>query len=238
VLADDFVVRVNNFFFERRFHLGPRVDLAVLGGDPRVAPFMAETLRRCGDYDLRAWTSHDPRVIRGIGRMPAPHVPMRLRDAHVARALDALRARHDREVTTGIFAVLTAHALGAERIVLAGMDLYGGPARYPFAPGRRMRALMGQDLGRRGADPQLHDTDLDRAVLAMLAARGDVALHAAAPTPRLDDLMPPAPARDGARPDDRPRSPPEDWAPRAGAYPVALLRALRASRALLGRVRG
>jgi hypothetical protein len=228
-LAGDYVVRVNNFFFETRFHLGPRVDLAVLGGDPRVAPFMAETLRRCGDYGILAWTSHDPRVIRAARRplRRAAHLPMRLRDAHLARALDALRGRYQKEVSTGVFAVLAAHGLGAERIVLAGMDLYSGPVRYPFVPGRRMRALMGRDLGRRGVDRRLHDADLDRAVLAMLAGRGDAILHAAAPTPGLGALMELAPTRAGVPVADDPRTPPADWAGRSGLYPIGALSVLR-----------
>ena len=73
LLADDFVIRTNNFFFERRFHLGRRVDLALMGGDPRVAPFMFETLYRCrADYDIRAITSVNSRVAKAGQRRFAP----------------------------------------------------------------------------------------------------------------------------------------------------------------------
>ena len=64
VLETDFIIRTNNFFFETHYYLGRRVDLAMMGGDPRVAPFMFETLWQCRkDYDLQGWSSFNPKVV-------------------------------------------------------------------------------------------------------------------------------------------------------------------------------
>ena len=61
VLASDQVVRTNNFFFEEQYYVGRRVDLAFIGGDPRVAPFVLATLAHAREsYELRAWSASHP----------------------------------------------------------------------------------------------------------------------------------------------------------------------------------
>lgn len=230
ILASDRVIRTNNFFFETSYHLGRRVDLAMMGGDPRVAPFMFETLWQCRqDYDLRGWTSFNPKVERAGRRRFGPlFQPMRYRDAHVEQAVAALIARYGRVPTTGIYGLLMGHALGAERIILAGLDSYAGPRRYPFEPGRHFRELMGTDLNSRGLDTHLHDQCLDKAVVEMLAARADVEILSATPDGWAGELLPLAPLRAGPRMDTGPRAnPPADWVGRAGLYPIALLKTLR-----------
>ncbi|MCZ0811381.1 alpha-2,3-sialyltransferase [Roseovarius sp. EGI FJ00037] len=229
VLAGDTVFRTNNFFFEPRHFLGRQVDMAVMAGDPRVAPFMFETLWRCRhDYDLRAWTSHNPAVIRaGRRRFKSLFRPMGYRDAHVGKVVDSLVAHHQRKPMTGTYAVLMAHGLGMDRIVLAGLDLYGATQRYIYRPGPQCRALMGQDLGQRGADERLHAPDLDRAILEALMQRGDVSLSRASDDTMLDDLLPLAPSREGATFAATPRRAPTDWAARSGLYDIRMLRALR-----------
>jgi len=235
IRADDFIIRTNNFFFERSFHLGQRVDMAFMGGDPRVAPFMFETLYRCrADYDLRSWSSHNPKVIRaGQRRFKQSFQPMRYRDSALEAEVRQLITRHERHPTTGIYAVLMAHGLGAERIILAGMDFYGGHTRYPFEPGPHYRALMGQDLGQRGLDRQLHDLDLDHAILRLLQARGDVQLWRVGDSALLRDVSAPAPDREGGVLDLPRAPPPNDWAGRAGLYPIEALKLLRRSSAAL-----
>ncbi|WP_065323912.1 alpha-2,3-sialyltransferase [Tritonibacter mobilis] len=235
ILADDFIIRTNNFFFEQRFHLGRRVDLAFMGGDPRVAPFMFETLYRCrSDYDLGGWSSHNPRVIRaGRRRFGQNFYPMRYRDTSLETRVRQLISRHGRHPTTGIYAVLMAHGLGAETILLAGMDFYGTRNRYPFSPGPHYRALMGQDLAHRGFDHHLHDLELDHAILRLLQARGDVRLLRLGDSPVLRDVTTPTPDR-GGRGLDLPRTaPPTDWASRAGLYPIGALKALRRGKTAL-----
>jgi hypothetical protein len=238
ICPEDFIIRVNNFFFEPQFYLGQRVDLAFMAGDPRVAPFMFETLHRCrGDYDLRAWTSHNPKVVRaGQRRFGALHQPMRYRDAALEAEVTALCVQYGRQPTSGIYAVLMAHAMGAQEIILAGLDFYSQPRRYPFEPGPHYRALMGQDLGRRGLDTRLHDPELDRAVLKLLNARGDVRLLTAAETPALEGLAEPAPVRGGAMLTVQRQAPPAEWASRSGLYPIALLKILRRGSALLRQI--
>lgn len=229
IQRDDFIIRTNNFFFEPRFYLGQRVDLAFMGGDPRVAPFMFETLYRCrDDYDLRGWSSHNPPVIRaGMRRFGSQFQAMCYRDAVIERDVHALIARTGRHPTTGVYAVLMAHGLGAEQIILAGMDFYTCGERYPFEPGPHYRALMGQDLGQRGLDRHLHDLELDHAILRLLQARGDVRLMRIGDNPLLEDVSDPAPDRGGGDLSHARSSPPTDWADSAGMYPIWVLKLLR-----------
>ncbi len=244
VLQGDRIVRVNNFFFETAFHLGPRVDLAYVAGDPRVSPFVFRTLRRAaGDYDVRGWSAHLPRVISaghrhfGPGYVPAPSLYPEL-----DRAVSALKSRHKARPTGGVMAILMAQALGATRVILCGIDLYHGPSRYHYRPGRHQRDLMGANLNDRGYDLDQHDPDLDRAILGLLAERPDLTLLNGSGAPALEGLMDQAPVRDGAAivVHDKPAQ--MDWESRAGLYPVALLKALRSGRAwqrrLTDRLRG
>lgn len=230
VLETDFIIRTNNFFFETQYYLGRRVDLAMMGGDPRVAPFMFETLWQCRkDYDLQGWSSFNPKVVpAGNRRFSTLFQPMRYRDAHVERAVEALCAKYGKVPMTGTYALLMAHGMGAEQVILAGVDLYDGGRRYPFEPGRHYRDLMGADVNARGADARLHDTALDREVLEMLLARGDMAVMRSVETGVLESQLPLAPQREGPalRPVPRPTAP-TDWAPRSGAYPIRLLKVLR-----------
>ncbi|MEL0439195.1 hypothetical protein [Phycobacter sp. K97] len=229
IRTDDFIIRTNNFFFEPDFYLGRRVDLAFMAGDPRVAPFMFETLYRCrADYDLGSWTSHNPRVVRaGQRRFAALYQPMRYRDAHIEAEVQRLIARHQRHPTTGLYALLMAHAMGAEEIILAGFDFYTGNRRYPFEPGPHFRALMGQDLGQRGFDHHLHAPELDLDILRALRARGDCRLLRAADNPVLAPLTELAPLRGGTSLRVPRDNPPRDWAWRSGLYPISLLKLLR-----------
>ena len=229
IRPDDFIIRTNNFFFEPDFDLGRRVDLAFMAGDPRVAPFMFETLYRCRqDYELGGWTSHNPRVVRaGQRRFGALYQPMRYRDAHIEAEVQRLIARYQRHPTTGLYALLMAHAMGAEEIILAGFDFYTGNRRYPFEPGPHFRALMGQDLGRRGFDQHLHALELDLDILRALRDRGDCRLLRVGENPVLQGLTELAPLRGGASLRLARKNPPQDWVSRSGIYPISLLKLLR-----------
>lgn len=239
IQADDFIIRINNFFFEPRFFLGQRVDLAFMAGDPRVAPFMFETLHRCrGDYDLRAWSSHNPKVARAGQRRFGPlYQPMRFRDQEIEAQVQALTRRYDRRPTSGIYAVLMAHALGAQEIILAGLDFYSHPRRYPYELGPHYRALMGQDLGARGVDKHLHHLQLDLDILKVLKERGDVKLFRASDTEALNDLMDQAPVQSKTSLELPRQSPPTDWAAFSGLYPIEVLKVLRRGSALLRQIR-
>lgn len=261
IQPDDFIIRVNNFFFEPKFYVGDRVDLAFMAGDPRVAPFMFETLYQCRqDYDVQAWTSHNPKVVRaGQRRFADSYQPMRYRDAATEAAVVALITRYNRHPTSGVYAVLAAHALGAEEVILAGVDFYDGPRRYPYDLGPNYRALMGQDLGARGLDEHLHDVQLDLAILRYLTEKGGVRLLCAAPVPAvLSDLAKPAQPRGlslqadeyldpnkgkgagfsvGRRAAPLTRNAPSDWVARSGLYPIALLKFLRWGSALFRKLK-
>jgi hypothetical protein len=241
VLAGDAVLRTNNFFFERAFYLGRRVDMAYLGGDPRVAPFMFETLHRCRDeYEIGGWTSHNPKVIKaGMARFSDLYRPLRFRDTALAREVARLTALFQRKPMSGTYAVLAAHGLGARHILLAGVELYTGGARYPFTPGRHFQSLMAPSRAPEGPDRQLHDPDLDRAILEHLLSRGDLRLERTSEHSALADILPLAAPREGAPMEPLPRPEPiNDWAAWAGAYPIAMLKLLRRGAALRRRVFG
>ena len=244
VKAGDRIVRINNFFFEPVFHLGPRVDLAVMGGDPRVAPFMLESLSRARhSYDIAGWTGFDARVVRAGRRLALPFAPPLPWPAGLEAGIAGLTARYQLKPTTGTRAAvqgwLMAEAAGLAGAVLLGFDLYGGPAPYSFAPGRHFRALMAHDLGRRDGRTGQHDPDLDRAVLGLLAEHaartGGPALWRGVAGTALDGVLDAAPEREGPTAEGvgRPRPDAEtDWPERVGAYPILLLRVLRRVRAL------
>lgn len=239
VLSTDVIIRTNNFFFEPQYYLGRRVDLAFMGGDPRVAPFMLETLHRCRqDYELDRWSSHNPRVVRaGRRRFGHQFMPMTYRDDAMAHSVADLKARFGKHPTTGTYAVLMAHGLGATEIIMTGMDFYSGPARYPFEPGPNFRNLMGRDVSTRGMDHHLHSLDLDRALLEALVSRGDVTLKTTGPVPAIEDLCTIAAPRNGPHPERmaRPHAP-RDWSARTGIYPIGVLKTLRRSSSLVRRV--
>ena len=241
VLAGDAVVRTNNFFFEPEFYLGRRVDLAYLAGDPRVAPFMFETMHRCRDeYEIGGWTSHNPKVIKaGMHRFKDLFRPMQFRDVAVEREVERLSTRFQRKPMSGTYAVLAAHGFGAWRIVVAGIELYSGAARYPFTPGRHFESLMAPCRASRGHDRHLHDPDLDRAILEYLQLRGDLRLERSAECSALMDVLPLAETRAGDPLVTVPRDEPvNDWAPWAGAYPIGMLKVMRRGAALRRRLMG
>lgn len=237
ILASDFMVRTNNFFFEPHSFLGPRVDLAVMGGDPRVAPFMFETLWRClGTYDLRAWTSHNPVVIRaGKRRFGALFQPLHVGDATLEARVQALIAKYGCKPMTGTYATLAAHGHRAAntpdnahgQIILTGMDFYSTDKRYSYEAGKHQSALLGQDLNQRGVDTRQHNIDLDLAILSQVQERTGGALRRTTTGSKLDAVMDLATPRSGAAPDIHPTNPPADWAPRAGFYPIAALKVMR-----------
>lgn len=229
ISSDDFIIRTNNFFFEPTFFLGRRVDIAFMGGDPRVAPFMFETLFRCrGDYDLRSWSSHRPRVVQaGLRRFGQCYQPMQYRDQMIQSEVQHLITSFQRQPTTGIFGVLMAHALGAEKIILAGMDFYSRPDRYLFEPGPNYKALMGHDIKHRGIDHQLHDVMLDLKVLQTLQARQDCQLFCASENTVTRELFELAPLRSKEALMQKRHAPPKDWSSWSGVYPISLLKLMR-----------
>jgi hypothetical protein len=241
VLAHDRILRCNNFFFEERYHLGRRVDLAFIGGDPRVAPFVFETLNRArGQYDIGAWSSPNARVARwGRRYLRQGYRPLRYRDGAVEAEVARLSAKHGGlRPSTGVEALLMAHGMGARQIVLAGVDLYAGPKRYAYAPGRHQRDLLGEDLGTRSYDLRLHHPELDRALIGWLARREDLALWRAANGTALDDLLDLAPMREGPAPEAGPKPQVLDWASWAGWYPIGALKVMRRVRRWQRRLTG
>ena len=241
LLATDSVVRVNNFFFERRRFLGDRVDLALVAGDPRIAPFVFAAIAQAREqYRVAAWSGLTRRIARMgnsiLSDLNVPQVPFRLRDRNVEAMLARLQAEYGAEPTNGVRAVLLAHALGARRILLAGIDLYSGPRRYAYDPGPHQLALLGADLAQRGYDSNLHAADLDRRVVAWMAEQPDVTLWRTADVPALNDLVDLAPLRLGPPLVALDKKPITDWPRWAGWRSIHVLRLLRRGRAFQRRL--
>jgi hypothetical protein len=231
--TDDAIVRVNSFYVEDRLHAGSRVDLAFIGGDPRAAPFVAAGLTRARSYRVAAWATDDPRIARNCaGLLAPPQCTLPALAPELERDITTLVATAGRRPTSGVRAVLAAVALGATDIVIAGLDLYATADRYAFAPGPRMRALMGPDYARPDADLAQHLPDLDRRILVRLAGHPGLALRLAAPTRALSGILDAAPDRGGpaslcAGRNDGPR----DWPAWAGHLPLAGIATARRLRA-------
>lgn len=235
VLADDFVIRVNNFIFEDRRYLGARVDLALVSGDPRPAPFVFEAIARARDlYDIRAWAATTPQIARAgrarLGRHGIAQRPYQTGDGETRQMLERLQADHQVTPTSGVLALLLARAMGATTLLVAGIDLYQGDRRYTYEPGPQQRALMGGDLGRRAYDTAFHSADTDRRVLAWLADRPGLSVLRTADVPALNDILDLAPVRPGPPVQVLDKRQITDWPLRAGLYPIHLLRALRWAR--------
>lgn len=232
VLLSDAIVRVNSFFFEPQYYLSKRVDLAFVSGDPRVVPFMLATLKKelsKRNYYLRSWCATHPKTHRVSARLlrewPETRIPNTSED--LQRKLDTLMARYQAKPTSGVQAAFAAQALGADRIILAGIDLYQGERRYVFTSGANQELLLGDAVHAPSYDQKLHSRDLDCAALDLLQNNG-VRLTCASEDTALNDFIDLAPHRLGT-----PVSPvvrddtPTDWASWAGIYPIQLLAALR-----------
>lgn len=231
ILVGDTIVRTNNFFFEAQYFLGKTVDLAFVCGDPRISPFVFETLNRArAYYDVRQWSAPTCRVARiGRRRLNLPYQPLHHADDATTAKLADLQARYQVVPSTGIQALLLAQAMGARQIILAGIDLYSGPQRYAYVPGRHQRDLLGEDLATRSYDQHMHHYDLDRALIDWLASRPGMTLWRSADCPVLNDLLDLAGERPGPAVRATPKPQPQmlDWAGWAGWYPIALLKLLR-----------
>jgi len=235
ILASDNIVRTNNFFFERHSYLGTRVDLAVMGGDPRVAPFMFETLWQCRKtYEISAWCSHNAKVQKaGKRRFASSFLTFPKASGSFENQLQRLIETYQCKPLTGTYAALAAFGLGAERIILTGFDLYQSGKRYAFDVGTRQSQLLGADLNTRSIDRQQHNVDLDLAVFDLLQKHLDGGLFCAASNKTLSMVMDLAPTRDGEGPEVRPLNAPRDWVKWAGVYPLAALRGIRYARRIL-----
>lgn len=239
---DDFIIRVNSFFFEPVFYLGQRVDLAFIGGDPLVAPLVFETLYHCQDhYDLSGWSTHNPKVLpHGQRRFGGLYQEMRFRDAALKAQVETLVRSYQKHPTTGTYAVLMAHGLGAEEILLTGFDFYQKANRYCYPPGASIRALMGQDIATRGLDQRLHDVQLDLDILRLLQDRDHVRLLSATDVPVLRNISQlVVPNRAERRTSGQPKrsAPPMDWVARSGLTHVRTLKLRRQAGQLFRRIR-
>ncbi|MCD7061402.1 alpha-2,3-sialyltransferase [Pelagibacterium xiamenense] len=228
--AESTIVRVNNFFFEETYHLGRRADLVQVGGDRWIFPFYAATLKKLvaeGTYSVGAWSCHQRHVIaRGQRALDLPFMPLGYRDAAAEKAITGLIEAHDKTPTTGILAIINAHALGAETITLAGIDLYAAPDRYAHRLEGHSAALV-QQIGTAGYNLKFHDPELDLAILRYLADRADVELYRSAPEAVALDFLPLAPVSASGLKAEPKRDALNDWVGWAGLWPIGAMRLAR-----------
>ncbi|WP_162889373.1 alpha-2,3-sialyltransferase [Maritalea myrionectae] len=233
VLASDFMVRTNNFFFETKYYLGRRVDLAFMGGDPRVAPYMFSTLAECKDeYQIKSWSSHRDKVVQtGMIHFTYGYTPMLYKDRHIKALVNSLSEKYGKTLTTGAYAAIMAHAKGGKYLILAGIDLYAGKDRYSFRPGSNHEALLGKGLAKKGFDTRLHCKELELEFFEEFNKRDDVELMCIDQSSLLGSIIPIAPPRQGSLPVVDLRTPPKDWINAKGYIPMSALRFYRKARA-------
>lgn len=224
------IVRVNNFFFEDVYHLGPRVDLVQIGGDRWIFPFYAETLKKVmaeGIYSVRAWSCHQHHVVaRGQRKLDLSFVPFTFRDLAAKNVISDLISAHGKTPTTGVLAAINAHALGAEAITLAGVDLYATPERYAHALEGHASALA-QEVGTAGYNLRFHDPELDVSVLRYLANRDDLEIYRSTPEAGVLSFLPLAPIKGSGFKQESKSTILKDWVGWAGFWPIGAMRLAR-----------
>lgn len=233
---DDTIIRVNSFFFEQTYYLGRRVDILQIGGDRWIFPFFAKTLRKvmaAGLYDLRHWSCHQANVVRqarrsvGQGEVALCYKDRATRDFVVERC-----ERYGKLPTTGVYALLNAHALGAKQITVVGMDFYSSSRRYMYEVGPRNKKLI-HVSGGAGYNGNFHDERLDIDIIRYLAERPELALYRTRSATSALAFLDLAPDRLGG--DPRPAEKPtqiQDFEGWVGIYPIALMQMLRRAREL------
>jgi hypothetical protein len=228
----DPIVRINNFFFETDYHFGSRVDLLQIGGDRWVFPFYGRTVRNIAgrSYHVGAWSCHQPHIAASARKLlPMPERPFAYRDDALRREVEALVQRHGKTPTTGVLALINAHALGAQSITLAGIDLYAAGTRYGEDRSRHAQSLY-RHAGS-GYNETFHSRDLDLDIIGTLRERGDLTLYRAVENPPILRDLDLAPLRPEAAALGQPK--PEqtsDWVSWAGPYPIGFMKVLRRTR--------
>lgn len=231
VIKGDTIIRTNSFFLEPAYHLGDHVDLAYIAGDPRVAPFVFATLQKVTDhYHIAAWSAqHGPVIKAGRKHVSKPFQPFAPLPP-AAKRLEEASLKYQAQPTAGVSAMLQAQAMGAETIILAGIDLYATSQRYVYEPGKHMRDLLGQNLGARAYDNRLHNEDLDRALIDWMACQDGVTVLKANPSSPIN--LDAAPVRAGEAVVAQPKPVMDDWVSWAGWYPIWWLKAMRKAAAV------
>lgn len=233
VPASATVVRVNNFFLEPEYFLGRRVDCAYFSADPRAVRFYIATLRQVierGEYDVRRTASHLTTARRH--HPPKPFTAVDHAGTEVGRLLSAIEREEGARPTSGVMAMLHARRLGANRILLAGIDFYTGPKYVVDIPPTLARVLE-PNFSPQGYDVPLHTLAADRRALDWLREQG-VAVEATSEEAAAGMDLPLAPRQpDGDRLGGTgPKGVryTDDWVSRAGVWTVgglALARAVR-----------
>lgn len=230
---DAAIVRVNNFFLEPTYVLGRRVDLVYFSADPRAVRFYTATLRAViarGEYDVLSSASHLPQAARH--RPPEPFTRVGSLGGDIDALLADIRAREGVVPTSGAMAMLHAYTLGADRILLAGVDLYTAD-KYAFATPPRLARMLQPTRSSSGYDTRLHSRTADQRAIEWLIDRG-VSLERTATEPLaglhlpLAPLLPAEAHLEGGQAKAAPRT--EDWVGRDGLWTVQMLAGARALR--------
>lgn len=239
--SDAHIIRVNNFFLESHYHLGPRVDTAYFSADPRAVRFYVATLRALvarNEYVVGSTASHLPAAARLP--VPAPFEFFAPRDPAARRLLDRLAEGAHLRPTSGAMAMLYAVENGAERLILTGVDFYAGP-KYGHDLPPRLHRVLRPNLSESGYDDRLHTQEADLSVVEFLIDRGiDVRLG----TSRVSDVpspiaLEPAPVvMDHVLPSAKAHPYVNDWSRWAGPWSIEMLVAARWARRQLRPVRG
>lgn len=223
-----YIIRVNNFFLEREYHIGSKVDCVYFSGDRRALRFYAATLRkivRLGIYQVGAFASHHPEAISY--NMPAVVKRLDPRSSFLQRAGEKAGLDPNFQPTSGIMAAVYAHEIGYKRILFAGVDLYMGHQRYFATLPPRLRSILEPNAQGAFYDAHLHSREIDEAIVRAIMRDGtEVFTLDADTTSTLLELAPEVshPLSISAKKDNLSV---QDWVGRDGFYPLWFLLRLR-----------
>lgn len=167
------IVRINNFFLEKSYHLGRIVDCVYFSADPRALRLYNATLCRVvasGEYQIESVASAHPRATRLIP--PAPFTPVKVRDPQIRDLIAAERQARGVLPTSGVIAAIAEVERGADHLILAGIDLYRGAQRYAYPPNGNLARVLTPNTSTSGHYDKFHSDDLDIKILSRLLDRG------------------------------------------------------------------
>lgn len=220
------VYRTNNFFLEKKYHLGRRVDCLYFSGDRRALRFYVATVRSAIKLDM--YQFHDI-TTHQIGSYNFGHNAPKTTFFDPAQCNVSFGFSSRVKPTTGVLAALKAVQDGARRLYFAGLDFYEGDVKYAISPGPILTRVNKPNAALAGYDKKLHDLDVDMRVLRAIEDAGVEIFTTSEQVPSPFPLAPRCSSPlDPGEPEKTHQL--EDWVAWDGPIPIQTLFFLRALR--------
>jgi hypothetical protein len=232
---DAYIFRTNNFFLEREYNLGQKVDCVYFSGDKRAIRFYAATLRkvmRLDIYQIDKITSHHHGA-PALNFKPKIVEPFVVHNDRIRALIADQHASSGILPTSGIMAAINAYQLGAKNLYLAGFDFYQGEEKYSTPLPPRLNSILEPNMSPLGYDSKLHSHKLDFQILELLQQLGTNVFDT---SPLSHSTLPKAPRLEEHLKIGKKHKPIQinDWVGFDGLYPLAALLALRKLRRFKG----